>query len=1082
MRPIRLTMSAFGPYAGVQTLDMTRLGETGLYAITGETGAGKTTIFDAIMYALYDTGSGADRDGKKLRSDYADDKTETYVEMIFTSAGKEYRIRRSPAQRLRGNKNETPAKVSLELPDGRIITRVTEVNAMISEEIIGVEAAQFSQIVMIAQGEFRKLVSAKSRERTEILRRIFKTGDYDRLTGLLGEACKEKNGEYNDTRKEILTALKNMRAAEDSPNAEQLLKLQNTGAESLYIEEALSLAERILTEDGETHRRAADEKTAAGEARDAAERRLTEAGEIQKKRVQLERLRQEAAALEHTMREQARRKQDAEAAQPEIDILTGEIAMINGQRSEYDELDGLAKRSCGADQAAKAADGAAAAAETELRRIDAEKQKLEREADELKDADQREGAANTALAVLQTEGGRLEELAGRLKHRNSAENALKAAEEKQKTAKTAEKRAADVHDHLRSELETLGNTGLAVSTADSELKEINADAEVLRERLALIAKWTGSVREYENARSGYLKKQQEAETLRGRAARLRKLYNDNIAGVLAVQLRDGQPCPVCGSVSHPAPACLTEEIDRETAEQADGEAGTAERKANEAAAECAGKKTAADDLRAQLAKQMPDAAENEWQNGVESAIADNQARKTEAVLKQKAAAAADTRAREIKEKLLPEAEKTVSDAGERVKTADTALAEAEAVLRNAENELCRAAAGLMPDGWTAEQLMTAKTENERLQAEQQALRSKAAADRIRLGEIENSRRELDAEQNRQNEKLSANRQTAAVERQNGENLRQQIMEKRSRLSYASWAEADAAARRKSQRKDELNLAVAETAKAFQETEKAMEGKNGEIRTLAEQLAGAPEYDIALLETERNNTRAASDRAEKKERAAYTRMQGNLQQHETLERKAGDAVRFEHECRMMQDVYATASGRITGQAKITLETYVQMALFDRILAHANLRLRHMSREQYELVRRGVEDAGTQGQTGLDLDVIDHYNGTVREVGTLSGGEGFLAALSLALGMSDMIQAGSASAVRLDTMFVDEGFGSLSGSFLALAMDELIDTAENGHRLIGIISHVEDVKSQLQRRIEVTKMPSGGSIAVIRGGEP
>lgn len=170
--------------------------------------------------------------------------------------------------------------------------------------------------------------------------------------------------------------------------------------------------------------------------------------------------------------------------------------------------------------------------------------------------------------------------------------------------------------------------------------------------------------------------------------------------------------------------------------------------------------------------------------------------------------------------------------------------------------------------------------------------------------------------------------------------------------------------------------------------------------------------------------------------------------------------------------------MNGKPKISLETYVQLEYFDRIIRYANLRLLHMSRGQYELKRRQLPEQGTKGEVGPDLDVIDHYNGSVREVATLSGGESFLASLSLALGMSDLVQASAASAVRLDTMFVDEGFGSLSGSFLELAMNEWIDTAENGHRLIGIISHVEEVKGRIPRRIEVTKERTGGSIAKIR----
>ena len=161
---------------------------------------------------------------------------------------------------------------------------------------------------------------------------------------------------------------------------------------------------------------------------------------------------------------------------------------------------------------------------------------------------------------------------------------------------------------------------------------------------------------------------------------------------------------------------------------------------------------------------------------------------------------------------------------------------------------------------------------------------------------------------------------------------------------------------------------------------------------------------------------------------YSRWQNNGKQQKTLRRKAEDAVRIEREYRMMQNVADTAKGDVTGKPRISLETYVQMEYFDRIIRHANLRLLHMSRGQYELKRRQLPEKGTNREVGLDLDVIDHYNGSIREVGTLSGGESFLAALSLALGMSDMVQASATSAVRLDTMFVDEGFGSLSGNFL------------------------------------------------------
>lgn len=369
-------------------------------------------------------------------------------------------------------------------------------------------------------------------------------------------------------------------------------------------------------------------------------------------------------------------------------------------------------------------------------------------------------------------------------------------------------------------------------------------------------------------------------------------------------------------------------------------------------------------------------------------------------------------------------------------------------------------------------------ENLRLQKEQRDLILQAERDQKRLEEIAALRTALEAEKEKQTQLQNAGRTRAAQEQERQNGLLAQIGEKRGRLPCTAREEAEAVLQQKKTRGRALVDAIDRAAAALQATEKQIAQHEGQIRTLQEQLKDQPECDTAFLAGERDRTQAAFEQAEKTERAIDLRRRNNISQQKRLEEKSADAVRLEQEYRMMQDVADTAGGRIRGQAKLTLETYAQTALFDRILGYANLRLRHMSREHYELKRRQVKESGNQGQTGLDLDVIDHYNGTTREASTLSGGEGFLAALSLALGMSDAIQASAASAVRLDTMFVDEGFGSLSEGFLSLAMDELLDTAENGRRLIGIISHVEEVKNRMKRRIEVTKQDSGGSKAEIR----
>lgn len=503
MRPIRLTMSAFGPYAGRQTLDLTQLGETGLYAITGETGAGKTTIFDAIMYALYDTGSGRDRNGRNLRSDYADEQTETYVEMVFRSAGKEYSIRRSPAQRLRGNKTDTPAKVTLKMPDGKVVTRAGEVAAMMEKDVIGVNAEQFSQIVMIAQGEFRKLIQAKTSDRKEILRQIFKTAPYERLTALLGEACKAKFEAYNDARKEILIAMKNLRTEEDAAWAEQLESIQNTKAEDLHIEAALELADRIITDDEERYGTAVQREKAGEEARNGAQRAYERADEIQKKRVELQTRSAYAMELEQKKAWQIRLKEQAEARQPELERLKTEIALIHSRMDEYHRLDELESRRKAAETEAGQASEAARQAEDALTRIEQEKQTLTQEAESLKDAGERQHAAELTLQNLQEEGKRLGMLSARVAQQREADAALKRAADARREAESCEQAAREKLDALRKELEALGNVELAVTQKQNLLNETRTEAKALEEQQKLLDRLLAAREDYRAAQKGF---------------------------------------------------------------------------------------------------------------------------------------------------------------------------------------------------------------------------------------------------------------------------------------------------------------------------------------------------------------------------------------------------------------------------------------------------------------------------------------------------------------------------------------------------------------------------------------------------
>ena len=1077
MKPIKLTMSAFGPYAGKQELDMTRLGETGLYAITGETGAGKTTIFDAIMFALYGTGSGVDRIGRNLRSDYADKNTETFVELVFRCGGKTYTIRRSPAQMLRKNKNPTDPKVKLDMPNGKTVTYSKEVDRLIQEEIIGVDAKQFSQIVMIAQGEFRELLRAKTKDRKAIVRKIFKTSLYKDLAEQLDKAYKDKKSNYEDTRKEILIAVKNMETAEESAFAEQLEAIKQAKATDLPIETALELAENIVKEDDKRVGNADDQVSEREKARDAARKAYEKAKEIQKKRDELELKQKSEEELKEKEKQQEAQKQQAEAERPNIDRLGREITTIQNQLSEYQKLDALERRQKTAEEKNAALNAEKEAKQT-LEQLEKQKQEMTEEAERLKDAEKRGHDAEMALEELKHEEEKLNKLQERIWESRKAKAKLDQAQIAKQDAEKREKEAKEKLDACKKEQTELGNTENEVTRLQNLLKEADAEKENLEERQRLLEQWKDAGKALEKAREEYEKSCKAAEKAQKRANNLRRQYNDNIAGVLAEKLEEGQPCPVCGSVHHPHRATMTEAISLPVVEQAEKEAESAKDKASKDAKNCAEKKTAFDAGHKQLARQLSDVPDERWEEAIQAAILENAERQKKQKGELKQAEVRNERARALKDKELPDAEKAHRDAQDGLQESRLSVQDAQADLKNIQREERDAAEGLMPESWTESMLQDRLGENRQAQQSQKKQKKQAEADQKNLEKIKANLEKLETEKDKQRTRQTDSRAKAEGAQGECAGIQRQIEEKKSGLPYGTEAKATEAIEQKQKDKKQLEDAIEKVRSEYQKTQNELAGIRANISLLSDELRDAPENDLKQLEQEKANAERALADVTKEKNESYVRWQNNEKQQKILRRKAEDAVRIEREYRMMQNVADTAKGDVTGRPNISLETYVQMEYFDRIIRHANLRLLHMSRGQYELKRRQLLEKGTVGEVGLDLDVIDHYNGSIREVGTLSGGESFLAALSLALGMSDMVQASAASAVRLDTMFVDEGFGSLSGNFLELAMNELIDTAENGHRLIGIISHVEEVKGRIPRRIEVTKGRTGGSAAQIR----
>lgn len=916
MRPLKLTMSAFGPYAGTCVLELDRLGEEGLYLITGDTGAGKTTIFDAISFALYGEPSGETRQAKAFRSKYAGPHTPTFVELDFLCGGKRYTIRRNPAydrpkRRGEGATFQTP-DASLACPDGRLVTSPRAVDPAV-RELLGVDREQFARIAMLAQGEFQKLLLADTGARMEIFRRIFDTGRYARLQARLKEQAREAREEFERQSRDIKGQLTRVACPEGQEDGSALEALR---AGALPDAEVLPLLDDLLARDGETRKKLEQEKNDLEVQLTALAGDIARGEEGEKLRAVLE---QAQAELDKLLPLLERAKEDAAGAaetEAEETALRERAAALSARLGEYDELERLVREKSGAEAG------------------------LDRRETDLKRA---ETGHIRRRESLERDKGRLDAL------RSAPEEAVKA----------------------QAALDALEQTAAKTASLKQDFQKLERDR-----------------RAYELAQEKYLAAAAESRRLDERHRVLRGAYLDAQAGVLAQRLEPGRPCPVCGSVDHPCPAPLPQSVPGE------------------------------------------------------------------AELKR-----AETEARRAKD-----AESSASGEAKRLGGG----------LEEAERGLFRRAAELLPElaGPAA------------LEARQAALDLELESARESLRQAGQRRRELEdlnrsvPWQERELEELAAalaeKRKQTALARQDLEARSAQIAALRTRLDYAGREDAQKAAAGWTAQAEGLRSTREQAWARVQKLEQERSALESAVRTCREQLQeGGPPGLPAL----RGRQKALSERVRALEtalRELYVRLSANGGAASALRRLYPALARAQDRLILLNTLSQTANGELNGKEKIKLEAYVQAACFDRVLVRANTRLMVMSGGQYEL-RRQRSSAGRQSQSGLELEAVDHYNGTTRDVRTLSGGETFQASLSLALGLADEVQS-SAGGVRLDAMFVDEGFGSLDQDALRQALDALGRLADS-HRLVGIISHVGELKERIDRQIVVKKDRAGGSRAEI-----
>ena len=917
MRPLKITMSAFGPYAGEVTLDMQKLGKSGIYLITGDTGAGKTTVFDAISYALYGEASGNYRENTTLRSKYASADTPTFVELEFEYNNEIYKINRNPEYPRPNKRGEgftkQNANAELVMPDGSVITKIKEVSAKV-EEIIGINKNQFSQIAMIAQGDFRKLLNCETNERSKIFRKIFKTEPYHNIEIKLSSLFNELKRNREKEKSGIEQYINQLKCNENDTLS---LELERAKSGDVLIEDVIKLAGEIINKDTLEYTKTQKNIESINEEIEKINSniKLYENQEATKKAYAKASAKLEELKTKRNDCEKAYKS--AEAQRERLDDLTRKINLINSKMPKYDELKSLENS------------------------INERAQSFEK--------------SNNLLKLKQQEITLLE----------------KEIDEKSKA------------------LEEVKGADLLVQKLTVQKEEINKKAEALKELKTEIDRCKTEQKNLKNAQSFAKSALDEYGALENEYNQIYIAFFNEQAGIIADELKDGEPCPVCGSTSHPNLARKSENAPS----QADVES-----------------------------------AQNLVKKAQEKA---DKARDTASALK--------SRFDEIAANVKSAAKKLFG-------TDDNVFDDYNSNINALKKEHdCT--------------LALLKTANKKLSLYQKLDKE--------IPKIQEKQKSLS------DEISTLNTQKASDEAFISENTKR-VTSIKSELDFESADLAKDKLKEYTNLSNDIKNAIEKSKNDFDDIKSKYDTQKGTKASLENALKEFKEIDLASLNEKSLKLNEYKKDVDKTAKSLYSRIESNKLLVDNISKKRDILKGYDDKYVWLKALSETANGDISGKEKITLETFVQMTYFDSIIRKANIRLLTMSDGQYELVRRS--DAETlKKNEGLALDVIDHFNGSSRSVSTLSGGESFMASLCLALGLSDEIQS-SNGGIKLDTMFVDEGFGSLDGEALDRALSALTSLSQ-GNRLVGIISHVDVLRDRIDNKIVITKDRTTGSNAQI-----
>lgn len=1078
MKPTKLVMQAFGAYAEQTEIDFTQFEEKGLFLICGDTGAGKTTIFDAISYALYGEASGSYRDTKNLKSEYVDKKVESFVDFYFTHQGKDYHVCRKPSFKYtnrNGKPDEQAEKVIFYQPDGTTLEGAKNIDGTKEKpgaipQLLNMDAGQFMQVAMIAQGEFWKLLNAKTNERTEILRTIFQTDAYKKLELKLKNrmdvsfaARKEKEQSISQSFREVkvepaeisegISGILAEDLAEDSEEQPRSVvqricdlqeKLQDSKA-VWNIEEMLTLLQAVIGEDTE---KAKQKETVLAQAEE----------ELQKLQGTLVSAKDNNAILERY----ARTKEEQE-------VLESQKGLFEERRIQID-------RTKQATYKVKPEYDAWSAKEHEWERT---KQLITDGAQTLADCQTRAGMADAKVKeteALRPEAEQCQKIVDkvreeepRYKEREMLQHELGqiqlqlAAQEQQEAAlvtaeQTLQKRIGELQEQQAMRKEEPQQLAQAQAAHDKLL-----DSQKKTESIAknLIPAWRRKQQELEEAQREYRKNQDAYESAKEAFTHADRLYRANLVGILASDLAEGDPCPVCGATHHEKLATLVEAS--VTAEQCKELKAVEEKKLdafNQATASASSLRAVVQAKELQLKEQIRGCMTPAFIGGVEAleellVIFERQRAKLVDAVAQ---------SREQMDTLQQNCEK---------------LREVEAMLARAQGtEMAR----------LAEQRKSLVEERQSLIAKQAASQATLAALQTlsypdweaamqagnhalaRVTEIQTAldtaakeKKSADEAVARVQASIATQKQALEQQKSDAQMLKQRLNEKLTACQFASVEEMQAQVATDAEiHAEETKLAdydkkVTEVAARLSQLEQEQDARH---RTLV---------DLEQLQQEHTSKRVQVETLRTALQAITFRIQNNCEKQQNIRAQQVAYEKAKKENDTSYRLYTLVSGQ-TRNGKITFEQYIQAAGFDSILQAANRHLLPMSDNQFQLYRQ-TNAVGKQTNTFLDLEVLDISTGKRRPVGNLSGGESFKASLSLALGLSDTI-AENRGGIQMDALFVDEGFGTLDSKSLEETKDALLSmSGEN--KLVGIISHRDELMD-IPQKLRVTKGRGGSRI--------